>query len=252
MAKDPALLWYWGDWNSGTATFTRHLKGCYIDLLHAQFNSGPLSVEEIKIVLGADFAAWGTLQKKFKRTETGLFFNERLELEKNKRKSFSESRRKNVQKRYDKSTSVDTSVEHMNLHMENENENENTIDSKEGLLGENLKFSFDYTTKIPAMALEAAEQNQFTKTKRKNTDFVLSQWKVFLYERMADPPIKLKEYRQIGDLTRYFLNWMREKYPKNGTNQQLTGKRNKSAGADELLEQLEADARAMGGGYTGR
>ena len=40
MAKDPAMLWYWADWHSGTATMSRFLKGCYMDLLHAQFNSG--------------------------------------------------------------------------------------------------------------------------------------------------------------------------------------------------------------------
>lgn len=88
MAKDPAFLFYPGDWLGGTATFSRHLKGCYMDLLLAQFNAGPLSIDEIKTVLNNDFAAWGTLVKKFKKTENGLFFNERLALEQEKRKKF--------------------------------------------------------------------------------------------------------------------------------------------------------------------
>jgi hypothetical protein len=136
MAKDPAILWYWSDWNSGTATFTRFLKGCYIDLLHAQFNSGPLSLEEIKVVLGSDFGqAWPTLSKKFK-SENGFFFNERLELEKNKRKAFSESRRQNRSKKTlvkDMINICESSVE----HMENENRNINKRVRKEGV-GENL------------------------------------------------------------------------------------------------------------------
>jgi len=39
MAKDPAVLWYWGDWAGGTATFNRFLKGCYMDLLTAKINN---------------------------------------------------------------------------------------------------------------------------------------------------------------------------------------------------------------------
>lgn len=124
MAKDPAFLFYPGDWQGGTSTFSRHIKGCYLDVLIAQFNSGPLSLEEIKVVLGTDFAVWGTLAKKFKITENGLFFNEKLEKEKNRRKEYSQSRRDNINSRYkekeDNSTCVDTSVDHMYLHMETE------------------------------------------------------------------------------------------------------------------------------------
>lgn len=138
MAKDPAMLWYWGDWHSGTVLMSRFLKGCYIDILHAQFNNGRLSLEEIKTCLGSDFGtSWPTLQKKFKQDEKGLFFNERLEHEKNRRQKFSESRRENVNKRYDKTTYEPTYVEHMNLHMENENRNENENEIKDkGVQGE--------------------------------------------------------------------------------------------------------------------
>lgn len=120
MAKDPAMLWYWNDWQGGTVTLSRHLKGCYIDLLHAQFNNGHLSIDEIKTVLGLDFSAWDTLQKKFECDPKGLFFNKRLEQEQAKRKAFTESRRLNRLKRHDT-----TYVEHTKGHMENENEDEN-------------------------------------------------------------------------------------------------------------------------------
>lgn len=111
MAKDPACLFYWGDWAGGTITFTRHLKGCYMDLLNAQFNSGPLSLDEIKTVLGSDFgSSWPTLQKKFLTTPTGLFYQSRLQLEKDKRVAYTKSRRKNLDP-------------HMDVHMDNGNEN---------------------------------------------------------------------------------------------------------------------------------
>lgn len=112
MSKDPAVLWYWNDWQGGTITMSRFLKGCYMDLLHAQFNNGALSIDEIKTVLGNDFAAWGVLSKKFKTDDKGLFYNERLIHESTKRNSFTKSRRDNA-----------SSQKHMPEHMENEIEN---------------------------------------------------------------------------------------------------------------------------------
>jgi uncharacterized protein YdaU (DUF1376 family) len=124
MAKDPATLWYWNDWQGGTSTLTRHLKGCYMDLLHAQFNSGRLSLAQIKTVLGADFgAAWPDLQEKFTKDDSGKFYNQRAEDEKLKRSKYSESRRSNRQKKPPDGSYVN----HMIGHMENRNENEISI-----------------------------------------------------------------------------------------------------------------------------
>lgn len=125
MAKDPALLWYFNDWMGGTATLSRHLKGCYIDLLCVQFNSGPLSLDEIKTVLGSDFGlSWPTLQKKFEKTDNGLYYNQRLQSEKDKRINFTSSRRKNAM--------------HMHEHMENINEN---INNTKNIYGEFQKVT---------------------------------------------------------------------------------------------------------------
>lgn len=96
MGKDPAFLFYPGDWQGGTSTLSRFLKGCYMDILIAQFNNGHLSLEEIKTVLGSDFGqSWPTIQKKFKKDSTGLFFNVKLETETIKRIEYSKSRAKN-------------------------------------------------------------------------------------------------------------------------------------------------------------
>ena len=123
MAKDPAMLWYWGDWHSGTVLMSRFLKGCYMDLLHAQFNSGRLSLEEIKMVLGSDFGqAWPTIQKKFAVDQTGKYFNERLELEKNKRAAFTASRKKNLE-----SSHMEPHMDkRMGIHKDNINGNGNS------------------------------------------------------------------------------------------------------------------------------
>lgn len=122
MAKDPAFLFYPGDWQGGTLTFTRFLKGCYMDLLIAQFNNGHLSLEEIKTVLGSDFGqAWSTLQKKFRCDEVGLFFNVKLESEMIRRQEYSKSRSRN-RKSKDMNNISKTHEESYVKHMETGNE----------------------------------------------------------------------------------------------------------------------------------
>ena len=80
-----------------------------MDLLGAQFNSGHLSLEDIKTVLGNDFANWGVLSKKFTTDSNGLWYNVKAEETLNKRKEFTQSRLKNLKS-------------HKAAHMENENE----------------------------------------------------------------------------------------------------------------------------------
>lgn len=125
------MLWYWADWNSGTGLLSRFLKGCYMDLLHAQFNNGPLTLEEIKTVLGSDFGqSWPALQKKFEVNETGKFFNVRMEREKNNRKNFSKKQADKVKKRWDKYRG-NTVVYTESIPIVNTNEN--SKEEKEGL-----------------------------------------------------------------------------------------------------------------------
>lgn len=153
MAKDPAFLFYPGDWLGGTMLLTRHQKGCYIDLLMAQFNSGPLSLDQIKTVLGQDQAIWTVLREKFVTDNNGRFFNEKMATEIEKRKGFVKSRSNNKAGRkkthvesYDKSNDLK-----MKLHMENENENRNKTEKKEEGVGEGeqVEASGLWSTDIP-------------------------------------------------------------------------------------------------------
>lgn len=135
MAKDPAFLFYPGDWLGGTMLLTRHQKGCYIDLLMAQFNSGPLSLDAIKTVLGQDQAVWTVLQVKFKQDPKGLYYNEKLATEIEKRKNYvsSRSNNKSGRKSYDKSYD-----NQLNNRMENEDENEIRDEIKGGAGGKEI------------------------------------------------------------------------------------------------------------------
>jgi hypothetical protein len=124
MAKDPAFLFYPGDWLGGTMTFSRSHKGAYMDLLMCQFNHGHMSIDDVKLILAADFdLMWESkLKAKFKTDSSGKFFNEKLENESIKRKTFTDGRKKNLKSLKKKTSHM---KKHMDSHMENENENDN-------------------------------------------------------------------------------------------------------------------------------
>jgi uncharacterized protein YdaU (DUF1376 family) len=136
MAKDPAFLFYHGDFMQGTQHFTREEKGAYLDLLILQFNEGHMSLDLVRRCLNGDFERlWPFLQKKFEADENGFFFNKRLDDEKFKRANYTASRRKNLESNPDMGNHIDT---HMPEHMENENRNKdiNVIGIEKGVQGE--------------------------------------------------------------------------------------------------------------------
>lgn len=116
MAKDPAFLFYPNDYIGGTMGMTFEEKGAYIELLMLQFNRGHMDGHMIGHCVGK---LWESIKCKFIQDENNLWYNERLDIEKAKRKAFSESRRNNIKgnNQYMKG--------HMTTHMENVNENIN-------------------------------------------------------------------------------------------------------------------------------
>jgi uncharacterized protein YdaU (DUF1376 family) len=133
--KDPAFLFYPNDYLGGTLGMTFEEKGAYIELLMVQFNRGHMSGHMIGQILGQTMdKVWMNIKAKFSIDENGLYYNERLELEQNKRKAYSESRKNNVEgiNQYTKKTKKSGHMtKHMTGHtvghMENENRNENII-----------------------------------------------------------------------------------------------------------------------------
>jgi len=126
MAKDPAFLFYPGDWLGGTLGMSFEEKGAYMEVLMLQFNRGHMTEHMIRHVIGHN---WDTLKVKFKQDDKGLWFNERLDVEKEKRKNFVNSRKNNISgenqhTKKEKNTShKSTHIKgHMTSHMENENE----------------------------------------------------------------------------------------------------------------------------------
>jgi len=138
MAKDPAFLFYPNDWIGGTMGMTFEEKGAYMELLMLQFNRGHMTKHMIGQAVGQIF---GRIEDKFLVDKDGLYYNERLDAEKEKRKAFTASRSNNrsgINQHSKKSG-------HMSNHMENVNVNKNKgiIELKKGLKIENEKVYFD-------------------------------------------------------------------------------------------------------------
>lgn len=119
MAKDPAFLFYPGDWLGGTLGMTFEEKGAYFELLMLQFNRGHMTEHMIGQVVGQ---LWLNIKDKFDQDSDGLWYNQRLDEEKFKRKNFVSSRVNNKSGKNQYSPKGQE-VGHMTTHMENENEN---------------------------------------------------------------------------------------------------------------------------------
>jgi len=126
MAKDPAFLFYTGDFTTGTQFFSDEQVGKYLRLLMAQHQHGHLTEQQVNFICKSYD---NEVMKKFTKDANGLYFNQRLEVEILKRKSYSESRgnnRKGVGTKGVKPPKEPKKTsKSYDFHMENENEIKN-------------------------------------------------------------------------------------------------------------------------------
>ncbi len=122
MAKDPAFLFYPGDFNTGTQFFTNEQVGKYMRLLMAQHQHGHLLEKHMIFICGSYDK---DIFSKFKKDSDGNWFNERLEIEVIKRKNYVESRSKNKEGK----TKTKIISKSYDPHMENRNINEDVLNT---------------------------------------------------------------------------------------------------------------------------
>lgn len=201
MAKDPAFLFYPGDWLGGTMGMTFEMKGCYFELLVFQFhNNGKFTEAQAKQVLNGSFeVAWPSLKQKF-ANEDNCYFNVRLNLEIEKRKRFTDSRKTNGLQPKKQKEEIEASAK----HIENENINENKdiikVENKGGVgeMWDSVKKrwlqDFRYKEKI------CMDKNIGLPT-------IETRMNEFISE------IELKEdYKDIAALKKHFINWNNKRY----------------------------------------
>ena len=93
--KDPAVLLYTSDFLTGVMDMDMEERGQYITLLCYQHQRGHISEKTIRLLVGN---VSDNVLSHFKKDEKGLLFNSRMDLEKENRKKFTESRRENGKK----------------------------------------------------------------------------------------------------------------------------------------------------------
>ena len=126
--KNPAFLFYTSDFITGTLFMNNEEVGAYIRVLCMQHQKGHLTEEEIKNICKKNKIFLSVISH-FKQDKKGLFYNKRLDREKDKREKYSESRAKNRKKRTEDKINISSTYENISktydAHMENENEDEN-------------------------------------------------------------------------------------------------------------------------------
>ena len=124
MAKDPAFLFYSNDFLTGTFTMTDKQVGQYIRLMCLQHQNNRLTEKQMLTVCKKrDPEVWS----KFKQDEDGLYYNERLESEVQKRAAYCEKQRQRVLKRWNKDGSTDGNTTVLPLENENVNKDNSLV-----------------------------------------------------------------------------------------------------------------------------
>ena len=95
MSKDPAVLFYTGDFLNGCTDLTFEERGQYITLLCLQHQKGHLSEKTIRLSVGSVSV---DVLRKFIKDENSCYYNKRMDEEIGKRLQFIETRRVNGSK----------------------------------------------------------------------------------------------------------------------------------------------------------
>lgn len=231
MPKDPAFLFYPGDWNLGTMHLTLLEKGCYIELLVLQFAKGKFTQAQANHMLNGSFdLVWTNLSEKF-NTDGIYFWNNRLKLEKEKREKFSESRRNNGSiKKNDKKNN-----KHMPKHMEDINENENNIKNTNTNTAEFKNFNTkplpnDFNGLPPQYITASIERVHLQSQVLITKEITLKMWEVFKVQKLTGH----EYYPNAGKVYNYFVDWIKfQKFNSNDTNKTAFGNTGKTIEFDK-------------------
>lgn len=200
MAKDPAFLFYPNDWSGGTTIMNRLQRGGYLDLLLYQFQNREFSLDEAKIILGADFdTVWSVCERKFEKSQKGMYFNKKMREIILKRAAFTESRRENRKGKTKASSEIDKN--NTSKTLDKQVGNGNTVlninkDSEDFLRSlHHLKEKFDNDYKIDekVIAVNGFNPAQLMQAR-------LEFWSI----KELDDEMLGKDYK---DLQTHFLRW---------------------------------------------
>lgn len=218
MAKDPAFLFYSSDFLNGISDLTMEERGQYITLLCLQHQKGELTDKTIRLSLGSVSV---DVVSKFVRLKNGNLVNERLSIEIEKRKNFTESRRNNGSKGGRPKKPLGLSKKNL-MEDINENENEDVIIH----INEDCNFSKKLFND-PQWKEDICRMNKI------NSDVLLKYLNNFdlKLKTELEPKINKKEYAS------HFSRWLKIEIEKDKNINK--NKKEKLTGAEAFLKQFE-------------
>jgi uncharacterized protein YdaU (DUF1376 family) len=235
MAKDPAFLFYPNDWLGGTMGMSFEEKGAYLELLLMQFNRGHMTEHMIRHMVGQ---LWDKIKVKFSVDDDGLYYNKRLKVEHENRKSYSASRRNNL-----KGTNQHTKkTGHMTSHMENEDENEDENEIKDRGMGKG--WDTKPGKELLGMALDETKGGAVIQLFKlsKNHDLTNEELKTLWNAFKAQNFTGETYYASANKVYSHFINWSKTQIV-NGKPNSTTGKNSyhsKTAGQDVFADRFQA------------
>lgn len=224
--NDPAVLFYTSDFLTGVIDMTMEERGQYITLLCYQHQRGHIKEETIRLLVGSCSV---NVLNHFKIDNNGLYYNERMDIEIEKRHNFTASRRENGKKggRPKKPIGkpsenlVDNLVDnHMGNLMGNDNDNENInkniykniyeyIEENFNITisGKNYEDIYEWLKYFSQDILKYAVDISVASGKRTINYWngILNNWKGFNYKSLND--IKENENKK-NKKTKSIPNWL--------------------------------------------
>ena len=202
MAKDPAFLFYPGDWLGGTMGMTFEEKGAYLELLLFQFNNGKFTIASAKLVLSiCSASAFEKVIQKFD-TDGKYYWKQKLHDEIERRKKFTESRRNNAKsnKSYQKNKKAYAK------HMETETETVTITNNTKRVISKNDIFEKLFSDDLWIEQMEIAHKGKDLK----------QAWEECYSHHSVNP--SSKDW-QSWEWKQKLNSWLTIKPKKNGTKQ---------------------------------
>jgi uncharacterized protein YdaU (DUF1376 family) len=279
-AKDPAVLWYYRDYLSGTEEMSWAEQGAYSRLLNKQADKGHLSLDAIKKILKKDFnILWPGIAEKFLIDGAGNYYNERMDKEVVKRAKNSQTQKDRIQKWWDEqrknvgatveSTTVYTTEGTAEIPIANATANANGFGN--GVAGEEPfhrqpivqamadiwqvakpDYPFSQVDDFQALFqigdfLGPQLRSQWLPEDDVGYRSVSEAWRVLANWIAADDFYKSFSLSSISKTKNLQTIWQKSKETNNGTTVIKTGKPSrKSAGAAELADRLAGKLAARG------
>lgn len=170
MAKDPAFLFYSGDFLAGTFTMTNEEVGAYVKLLCLQHGKSYVTDKDFKSICINDNVESTVKGKFIIDKNTGFYYNERLKEESEKRRAYSESRKANRKGKKIQDIKIFMAdmlkiCKSYDAHMENVNEIINSISEDKELCVLYLSDISTFTDKMKHKVLEFIPDFDFSNEK---------------------------------------------------------------------------------------